>query len=155
MHTMEDEDDPQALILMKVLLGGFLKEDEQGRPHKEYLKKDSGSEQEAYATLASILRSRGPLDRDLRDMLAALFDPKPGTHPVVERKIVFAHRTKGRRKNHEANTAVAWHVWGEVKKGNTVTAAIESAVVRYGLDVTTVKKLWGKYRRIFNRIWGQ
>jgi hypothetical protein len=155
MHTMEDEDDPQALILARVLLGGFIKEDKRGLPHKKYLIKNSADEQEALATLASILRSRDPLDRDLRDMLAALFDPKPGTHPVVERKIVFAHRTKGRRKNRAANTAIAWHVWREHKKGHTVRAAIESAVVRYGLDETTVKKLWGKYRRIFKRIWGQ
>jgi hypothetical protein len=141
--AMGDENDPQALILARVLLGGFLKEDKRGLHQKEYLKKNSGCE-----------RERALLDRDLRDMLAALFDPKPGTHPVVERKIVFAHRTKGRRKKHEANTAIAWHVWEEVKKGLTRTAAIESAVDRYHLDVTTVKKLWGKYRRIFEKIWG-
>ena len=98
---MGDENDPQALILARVLLGGFLKEDKRGLPHKKYLIKNSTDEQEALATLASILRSRGPLDRDLRDMLAALFDPKAGTHPVVERKIVFAHRTKGRRKKRQ------------------------------------------------------
>jgi hypothetical protein len=153
LRAMGDENDPQALILARVLLGGFIKEDKRGLPHKKYLIKNSGDEQEALATLASILRSRGPLDRDLRDVLAALFDPKAGTHPVVERKIIFAHRTKGRRKNHATNTAIAWHVWREHKKGHTVTAAIESAVDRYGLDVTTVKKLWGKYRSIFRAIW--
>jgi len=105
--AMGDENDPQALILARVLLGGFLKEDKRGLHQKEYLKKNSGDEREARATLASILRNQGPLDRDLRGMLAALFDPKPGTHPVVERKIVFAHRTKGRRKKHEANTAIS------------------------------------------------
>jgi hypothetical protein len=35
---------------------------------------------------ASILRNQEPLDRDLLNMLAALFDPTPDAHPVIDRK---------------------------------------------------------------------
>jgi hypothetical protein len=149
---MDDDDEFQRLMLAKVLLGGYTENDTRGLPCKKYLEKDI--EPQARSALASILRNQNPLDYDLRDMLAALFDPAPDTHPVIDRKVVFAHRGRGQRQNSARNTAIAWHVWGAFTQGCTVEAAILSATDQFKLDESTVKKLWLRYRRVFEAIWG-
>ncbi len=73
---------------------------------------------------------------------------------MIERKVVFAHRGRGQRQNSLANTAIALHVRGAITQGSTVTAAILSATDKFGVDDSTVKKLWGRYRRVFEAIWG-
>jgi hypothetical protein len=84
-------------------------------------------------------------------MLAALFDPALGTHPVIDRKVVFPHWGRGRRRNDEANTAVAWHVRGAIAQGSTVAGAIQSATDKFGVDDSTVKKLWGGIGELLKR----
>jgi hypothetical protein len=149
---MEEDDEFQKLMLAKVLLGGYIENDARGLPRKKYLAKDA--ELEARSALASILRNQKPLDPNLRDMLATLFDPAPGAHAVIDRKVVFAHRGRGQRQNSMANTAIAWHVRGAIAQGSTVAAAIQSATDQFGIDDSTVKKLWGRYRRGFEAVWG-
>jgi hypothetical protein len=153
MHAVDENDEFQRLMLAKVLLGGYTEYDTRGLPCKKYLEKDI--EPQARSALASILRDhQKPLDHDLRDKMAALFDLTPDTHPAIDRKLVFVHRGKGQRQNSERNTAIAWHVWGAVTQGCTVDAAIRSAMDQFKLDESTVKKLWLRYRRVFEAIWG-
>jgi len=153
MHAMEEDDEFQRLMLAKVLLAGYTEIDARGLPLKKYLAKDK--EPEARSAIACILRDhQKPLDHDLRDKMAALFDLTPDTYPAIDRKIVFVHRGKGQRQNSLANTAIAWHVRGAITQGSTVTAAIQSATDKFGVDDSTVKKLWGRYRRVFEAIWG-
>jgi hypothetical protein len=152
MHAMEEDDEFQKLMLAKVLLGGYIENDARGLPRQKYLAKDA--ELEARSALASILRNQKPLDHDLREKMAALFDPAPDTHTAVDRMMVFTHRVRGRRQNSMANTAIAWHVREAVTQGNPVAAAIQLAADQFGVDDSTVKKLWLRYRRTFEAIWG-
>lgn len=139
----------EALMLAKVLLDGFTDYDARGLPFKKYI----ADETEARHAIARLLREGEPLDWDLREKLAALFDPD--THPAIaERKIVFSHRGRGQRQNYQANTAIAQHVWDAVTKGGPASAAILSAADQFKLDESTVKKLWRRYRRVFEAVWG-
>jgi hypothetical protein len=140
----------EDLMLARVLLGGYTDHDKHGLPCKKYLT----DETEARHAIARLLRNQEPLDHDLREKLAWLFDP--GMHPAIDhRKIVFAHRTTGPRENFGRNTAIAWHVWSAVTQGSSVNAAILSTADRFEMDESTVKKLWGKLRPIFEATWGK
>jgi hypothetical protein len=155
---MNDGAKNDDFMLARVLLGGFLVKDKTGLPQKGYLEKDTPAEGEARQAMMRVLRSEGPLDRDLREMLATLFDPDQasrhrGGHPAIEREITFTF-PKGRRRNFARDTQISWHVWELVRKGQTVSAGIESAMTRYNLDESTVKKLWARYRRVFEAVWG-
>jgi hypothetical protein len=70
---MDEDDEFQRLMLAKVLLDGYTEYDTRGLPRKKYLAKVA--ELEARSALASILRNQKPLDHDLREKMAALFDP--------------------------------------------------------------------------------
>jgi hypothetical protein len=153
MHAVDEDDEFQMLMLAKVLLGGYTEYDTRGLPCKKYLEKDV--EPQARSALASILRDHEkPLDHDLRDKMAALFDLTPDTHPAIDRKIVFVHRGKGQRQNSERNTAIAWRVREAITQGSPVAIAIQSAADQFGVDDSTVKKLWRRYRRLFEAVWG-
>jgi hypothetical protein len=88
-------------------------------------------------------------------MLADLFDPNPDQFSRIKRKLVFKKRSRGSEKQDLATTVVALHVWKCVKRGCSVTKAIEDTVLHFKLDESTVKKLWGRYRPIFEATWGK
>lgn len=144
------KEDDEALMLAKVLLGGYLDHDKHGLLHKKYLT----DETQARRSIASLLRSESPLDPDLRDKLAALFDPAPDTHGAIDRKLIFAHRGRGARKKLERTSSIAWHVWGLVTRGLTADAAIQSAAGQFEVDERNVKKMWAKHRPVFEATWG-
>jgi hypothetical protein len=62
------------LQLARTLLNGFVDEVRQ-RPETRYLVKGCAEEVEARRAIARLLRSNYPLDRQLREHLADLFDP--------------------------------------------------------------------------------
>jgi hypothetical protein len=62
------------LVLARVLLDGYIETNKVGLPEHRYL--DKKAEREGRKALAFILRQGAHLDRDLRYMLAALFDPE-------------------------------------------------------------------------------
>jgi hypothetical protein len=92
-----------------------------------------------------LLRSSGPLDRQLREFLAELFDPKPPTRQ--QRKLQFAFRRRGKRTDHYANAHIFVEVHTAVKSGSTATAAIADIAERYCISEELVKRLWLQYRR--------
>ena len=135
------------LQLAWMLLGGYVDVDHRGRCRSRYLKKGSQEEVDARRAIARLLRSNGPLDRQLRTNLANLFDPDP---PESEqRKIKIVSQGRGRYRDHVGNTQIAYHVWGEVSAGRKVVAAINSAVEKFGVSEELVKQIWGKYRRVY------
>ena len=140
---MSDSD----LQSVRALLDGYVEEDHRGRRRSKYFKRGSRDELDARRAIARLLRSNGPLDRQLRTNLANLFDPDP---PESEqRKIEIAFQARGRYRDHVRNTQIAYHVWGEVSAGRKVVAAINSAVEKFEVSEELVKQIWGRYRRVY------
>jgi|SRR6516165_11859655 len=140
------------LQLARMLLGGYTDQDRRGRRRSRYLKEGSQQEVDARRAIARLLRSNGLLDRQLRTNLADLFEPSP---PAWEqRKIRIVSRRRGRPIDHISNTQIAEHVWEQVRAGAKVTAAIESAADEFGVEPETVTKIWGKYKRSLEDVYG-
>ncbi len=113
-----------------------------------------------------LLRSDAPLHRDLRDGLAALFDPDnelriighiPGEgtlgdhHTPNDRKLVFQFRSKKRRVDNTRNTAIVQHVHDISKAGKSVEEAIAEVAGKFNLSEGAVKAIWldfSKYRKL-------
>ena len=148
MRAMSDSD----LQLARMLLGGYTHQNRRGRRRSRYLKEGSQQEVDARRAIARLLRSNGLLDRQLRTNLADLFEPSP---PAWEqRKIRIVSRRRGRPIDHISNTQIAEHVWEQVRAGAKVTAAIESAADEFGVEPETVTKIWGKYKRSLEDVYG-
>ena len=141
------------LQLARMLLGGYTHQNRRGRRRSRYLKEGSQQEVDARRAIARLLRSNGLLDRQLRTNLADLFEPS--LPPAWEqRKITIGSRRRGRRVDHISNTQIAEHVWEQVRAGAKVTAAIESAADEFGVEPETVTKIWGKYKRSLEDVYG-
>jgi len=131
----------------RALLGGYVAEDHRGRRRSKYLKRGSRDELDARRAIARLLRSKDPLDRQLRESLAGLFDPD---FPAWEqRKIEIVAQRRGRSRDHVWNTQIAYHVWDEVSAGRKVVDAINGAVEKFEVSEDLVKQIWGKYRRAY------
>src|ERR1700724_319080 len=104
----KDDDNYQDLLAAYAYLGGFTKHDKRGVPRQRYWKQDSREEKDCRAAFARVLRSRGPLDHQLREMLAQLFDPDPGTETIWGiRKLTISFRANRRPRDHNANRHMA------------------------------------------------
>ena len=97
------------------------------------------------------MRSKGPLDAQLRWHLADLFDPAADWQ---RRKIEFVPRSR-KRPDHVRNSQIASHIWDEVEEhGVRVTAAVISAAKKFALSEDMVKKIWSIYRPLMERTYG-
>ena len=143
---------PQSLLAMpgsdlqlaRKLLHGFAEKGHQGRLRTRYLERGDPLELQARTAIARLLRSEGPLDAQLRWHLANLFDPAATWH---QRKIEFVSRRQGKKTDHVRNSQIASHIWDEVKRGRTASAAMISASEKFAISEDMVKKIWKKYRR--------
>lgn len=137
------------LPLARALLDGYVDEDRRGRRRSKYFKRGSREELDARRAMARLLRSKNPLERQLRDSLAGLFDPDP---PESEpRKIEIVFQGRGKHRDHVRNTQIAYHVWDHLNAGGNVAAAITSAVEKFEVSEELVKQIWGRYRRVYGR----
>jgi len=137
------------LQLAWALLDGYVDQDHRGRRHSKYFKRGSRDELDARRAIARLLRSKNPLERQLRDSLAALFDPDP---PEWEqRKIEIVFQGRGKPRDHVRNTQIAYHVWDQLDAGGKVAAAITSAAEEFEVSEEFVKQIWGRYRRVYGR----
>jgi len=152
------------LTLARVLLDGFIRDNEQ-----KYL----DDEREARRALVRLLRSDAPLDRDVRDGLAVLFDPDNELRIAItgviagegqllggftpnDRKLTFQFRSRKRRPDHVRNTAIAQHVHDGIASGLTDEKAWAATAQKFGLPDDAVKRLWDGFRvarelRLFDR----
>jgi len=141
--------------LVHVLLQGYGKRGKNGRESHFYLKNNSAEENEAREILCNLLRSGRPLTQYIRDLLAALFDPREDQHPAIARRIVFKHRPGGKPQNEAFNhTLIATHVYEAVKNGATVESGVETAITKFGLKERQIRKIWGRYRAVLETLYG-
>src|SRR5262249_30235093 len=107
-------------MLINILLRGFLENHESYTVH--YWEDKSPDENRGREALVELLRSERPLTRDLRDTLAALFDPKENGYPGGERRLLFELRRVGNRKETILHSSVAQHIYDAAKCGGGVKA---------------------------------
>ena len=140
------------LQLARMLLGGYCDQDRRGRLRSRYLKEGSQEEVDARRAIARLLRSNAPLDRQLRTGLAGLFDPGPPA--LDQRKITIVWRRRGRYIDHLSNTQIGEHIRAERIAGKAFDDAIESAVREFRVSEERAKQIWGKYRPLFEKVYG-
>jgi hypothetical protein len=129
------------------LLGGHLEQSKRGRWQRRYLRKGSAEEKHARRALAKVLRTAKPLDLGLRWYLADLVDPDTDT----PRRIVFENRGAGRQSNADIEKQVAESLWREKQAGGKIEAAIKLAKKDFGLERSSVKKIWRVWKPILER----
>jgi hypothetical protein len=137
------------LLSARALLDGYVDQDHRGGRRSKYYKKGSREELDARRAMARLLRSKNPLDRQLRDSLAGLFDPDPSESE--QRKIEIVFQGRGKRRDHVRNTQIVDHVWNQLNAGGKLAAAITSAVEEFEVSEEFVKQIWGRYRRVYGR----
>jgi len=159
---MSDEQDidwwHEWTMRSRVLLSGFTGKDEAGLPTHEYLKAGDAFEDECRLSLATLLRSGNP-PKDILRLLAELIAPddfeqvpEPKFERAAERKIVFKFRRKGRRRNHQRDSAIAIRVAQALWHEDTVEAAIGSvskdqgSKKNTGLSEESVRKIWKRLK---------
>jgi hypothetical protein len=86
-------DDDVGLAYM--LLDGIFGSDSRGRPKDSLLKAGDALEIEARQAITRLLRTQEPLDWQIRNTLADMFDPNGGS----QRHIKFEFRTRGNRRS--------------------------------------------------------
>jgi hypothetical protein len=128
--------------LVGALMAGFIEGLDKGKPQKRYL--DGKEEHRARVAMSRLLRSGRPLTQDFRDQLAALFDPNDGTHPAIDRKLIFKRRSAGRpQRDHVRNTAIAQYIDNCIREGDGVEKAQKKAAAFFGLSASAVRDIWG------------
>ena len=130
-------------------LGGFGVKTSRGLPSTEYF--GDGSKD-----LAFLLRNQEPLSHELREVLAAVFEPQPSplAHPAGVREVRLRKRKQGRTKNHAAATEIAKYVYDKAQADKTVNAAKADAAEQFEMDDRTIGKIWSAYKRVIIEIWG-
>jgi hypothetical protein len=136
------------LTLALALLCGFY---EGNPPLLKFL--DTKDEHEARCALARLLRSKEPLDAELREMLATLIDPslEPLATPRSERIIRIGKRSRGRLSDGVRNRFIALYVLCVLHtKNNGDKTTVEDAVAQVAEEIGwltehAVKKIWDKY----------
>jgi hypothetical protein len=139
------EDD---LGMAYTLLGGYEVTHDGNLPETVYLDEhhDPARDSEARMAIVRLLRAPGPLDRQLRDMLAGLFDPQPDTYPGGERRITFKHRKNSIGRRVRARTVVANEIYKlHHQEGMSVEEACAQVAEKYKSRQRTRKGIpWGE-----------
>jgi hypothetical protein len=146
-RTVASQEELYALAIG--LLRGSVEYDPYGLPRTKYL--DESEERDARRALVILLCSDGPLDRDMRCALAALFDPGDtflACAPYVphERKLVIQFRDRKRRTDYVRNTAIAQHVFRIIQGGKSWEKAIAEVANKFDLSDARVRTIWRRYQ---------
>jgi hypothetical protein len=139
----------------RVYLGGYLETNKRGIPRHRYYPERSDDSNYCRAALARVLRSDRPVDRQLRDMLADLFEPiEPLKSPWGSRKLTAGFRNPVRPRDDNANTHMAWFVWKRASEEVGVEGAIQEAMDTFDVPRERMYDLWKAYKRLFEAIEG-
>jgi hypothetical protein len=137
----------------QVYLGGYLTFDKRGIPRHRYYPERSDDSNYCRAALARVLRSDRPVDRQLRDMLADLFEPiEPLKSPWGSRKLTAGFRNPVKPRDAHANTHMAWFVWQRVANGAGAESAILEAIEAFKVSRKRMYDLWRVYKPLFEAI---
>jgi hypothetical protein len=130
------------LPLARALLDGLDEEDGLGRrrSRKDIPKKH---ERDARRAISNLLRSSRPLDRQLRESLADLFDPPDG----ARRKITIVVHGRGRLNDPVRKTQIAAHVHTRMAGGATLKAAVVDAAKKFCVSEDAIRKILAGYRK--------
>jgi hypothetical protein len=139
----------------RAYLGGYLETDKRGIPRHRYYPERSDDSSYCRAALARVLRSDHPVGRQLRDMLADLFEPiEPFKSPWGSRKLTAGFRNPVKPRDAHANTHMAWFVWKRASEGVGVEGAIREAVDIFDVTRERMYDLWKTYKPRFEAIEG-
>jgi hypothetical protein len=139
----------------RAYLGGYLETDKRGIPRHRYYPERSDDSDYCRAALARVLRSDRPVDRQLRDMLADLFEPiETLKSPWGSRKLTAGFRNAVKPRDTHANTHMAWFVWKRASEGVGVEGAIREAVDTFDVTRERMYDLWKAYKPRFEAIEG-
>jgi hypothetical protein len=135
------------LELAQDLLRGRIEQGAGGRLRSVYLNEGTARERDARRALAKLLRSKDPLDEQIRFLLAGLLDPQAAG--LEQRKISFTYRNPGKPTNHAAGIHVFVYIHGSIKSGAKVTAAIITAATKFSISEEMAKRYWLHYSRVY------
>jgi hypothetical protein len=144
LQTEVGEPDPKDVQIFG-FLGGSIRSDRFNRPVINYMKGDE--EREARRTLVKLLRGDDPLSPELRDLLAALFDPAPakladGT--PIDRQLIF--RRRGRNREFHRDLFISLLMSMQVTAGRSVASALGHLAREYRMTPEAVRKAWKKFK---------
>jgi hypothetical protein len=95
------------------------------------------------------------LDRQLRDMLADMFDPTERLEsPWGSRKLTARFRDPVRPRDSDANTHMAWFVWQRANEAGAESAILE-AIEAFKVSRKRMYDLWRVYKPLFEAIEAQ
>jgi hypothetical protein len=134
------------LFLALELLQGYFTENRNGVFEHRFVT-NALEEKAARRALAELLRNNGPLDRRLRNGLAALIDMDASGYPGDERMLVFRDRKKSRKHNLR-NTQIFNFIKSQKQSGTKIGPAIEAAAQKFGRGEEAIKKIWEKRLRL-------
>jgi hypothetical protein len=154
------EDDPSFRDderLAWELLVGFETRNTNNQIIRQYFDPGSNIDMSARTAMARVLRGTEPLHRNLRDVLAQLFDPQDDTpeSSLVKREIRFTFRSRGRQQKWiGTNLDIATYIVGEILENpKTLQKVIKGrAMDRFGLSHAQVLSVWRQYSDLFEPI---
>ena len=131
---------------LRAFLGGYLGDDG-GVPCQKYISDDARIEAPFRKELAKLLRNREkPLSFEIRELLADLFDHEPDSLSA-ERIILLGFRHAGNRTRVHRQSAIYQAIINVIAEQNEKpTRAIAIVADRFDLDISTVKRVWVRYR---------
>lgn len=135
----------------RILLGGYILEDEKGFDSRCYLPEGKEYEVACRRALATLLCHHSP-PREILYLLARLIAPDDFAD-AAERTLAFKFRSPGRRRDHVRNSAIAHKVRDALEKEGSVNAAIASVAKELGdpgdsdlKKEESVRKIWQAYK---------
>ena len=140
--------------LIVALLCGRPVVNKRGLSRITYLKDGSAEEKDARRALARMLRTSLPLNAGLRFTLGNLIDPD---QELVERRIRFEYRHKGKPSNWLAEKEIAEFIWARVQDGRLTKPVFNQTQEMSGLERSRIRDIWRRWKPILvrrHRIYG-
>jgi hypothetical protein len=115
--TLRAGEAKQDLLSVLAFLAGVVVQTSIGVNKIRYFRPKGSEENAARKSLAKLLRSDTPLEYQLRQTLAALFDVEADTYPGVDRQLTFQRRRSGRIRDHFRNSQIVEYIKAQYLKG--------------------------------------
>jgi len=158
MSGGEDNEEVADLRHAYGLLGGISERGPDGLPTRRYMLDGSPEEIAARKALARLLRSQGPLDGLVRQLLAGLFDPTPFKYftkgPLSDKEAQESRADRqirfkkiGRRnREDDRRFKLASDIWENAKEYGSVESAVVATAAKYNISESAVWKAWKQFK---------
>lgn len=151
-----NDDFEEDVQLARVYLAGFIQTDKRGLPKTARYKTGSREEIECREAMARVLRTDRPLNRQLCEMLADMFDASENPRspwPGLELRI--ARRKSHRPRDNHRISAISYFVWERVKRGDGTEQAVAEAMQKFDLSRERVYQTWKLHKRHYETVFGK